>query len=165
MKFTEEELVELQDKMNELYSKCDYCVSFIERKFKSRELANKSEDFKSALYWKKVDNPFSEDYVFIMGEDSDFSLDSQGVKVVGRTPNFNDNYTEEKEYLIPYEWLELDGEELDAHLQNIVDEKIEFYIEEYNQRKAKIEEKEKMKAKELLSKLSKEELEKLLGDK
>lgn len=166
MKFTEEGLVELQDKMNELYSKCDYCISFIERKFKTktRELSAENEDYKTALYWKKIENPFSEEYVFLMGEDNDFLLDSNGLKVVGKTPIFHDSCLEEKEYLIPYEWLELDGEELDKILQKIVDEKIDFYIEDYRKRKIKIEEREKIKAKEVLSKLSKEELQNLINN-
>ena len=167
MKFDYEKLEQLKEDMNELYDKCAYILNFISKEFETQiKLTKKTDDdLHRSLRWKELKNPFYEDYVFIMGEDNDFYLESDGVKVVGKSPNYEDSSCDECEYLIPFEWLELDGQDLDSELTHHVTQVVGDYVGQYYERKRESEKREQEKLKEAIGNLSKEEILKIINRK
>lgn len=166
MKFTEEYLVELSDGMNELYNKCENIIYKINNKIKQTEkdLINKGAigrwDFNSVY----MENPFNEEIISLFGDDNDFYMTGYDLTISGKTPNYEDGCMNEAVAEIPYKWLELEDDELNNELDKYIDEQINKRLKAVESIKIKLHNSELEKAKELISKLPRQELLNLLNE-
>lgn len=160
-----EEIITLKDQMNMLKNKCESLIKFYVGEYNNQIKCYEKENraLYNHLHVKLFGkNPFEEEIITVMFEDGDYVLEKDGVRVNGVTYCGYDK--EWSEFIVPFNWLELDKDEYEEEITIHLSQEISNTIGQWHEVQKENSKGELEKVKDILKTIPKEQLSNLIED-